>query len=1167
MNLRILLCITMLTIISVNAILAQGSCVQSDELYFGKAEVRSNECILLKPGFNSKIGSDVLVHIVSEPITSIDYDPIIGSEVHNANVANINHVLTTTLAEPTWDVENVYNKKNHQEIDYFDHFGKQFQKVYVSNEPSKDLIFHQTYDEMNRTSKKYLPFASTNENHFYSTAESECVDFYSNGFEGKINDTKPYCQYVYDKTPLNNLIEYYNEGENWQDNPVLSKIEFDHSPIRHWKVDNYYPPVFSSFIIQRNNLKINVMIDENGNIQKSYYNVLNQNILTEKYNQSNIYRTHYIYDDFDRLRCVITPKAVENGGPTAVEFCFFYNYDEKGRLIEKKIPGVDWIYIIYDKLDRPVMVQDGEMRLKNQWRFNLYDLLDRKVAEGTIITSINQSTIRDEYNNFTGKLSESFSVNYIPLGYNMESVPGIFGISPSNCHSVFWYDNYQFKELLNDSYNFPEIPNGSSNTSNYNNQVKGLLTGSLNTVCNPNLKNLVSINYYDDRHNIKCIIKDNHLNGRNYELFKYNFNDKVIEYVRAHNSIHQDEIVMIKKYEYDNAGRLLKETLNFNQDNEIITRATRYNDIGEPINTYLHGNINGENYNVNNYQQYNIRGWLSKINDVNNLESKIFAMEVKYENPIAVPSIQVPPQYNNNISQILTHAKFDKVRGMGFQYDKTGRLVNAKYAEEANLLSNIGYFASHYDYDANGNLTNLKRAKSNEIIDNLSYNFYNNTNQIASIEDLSHNTEGYNTLGGTYKYNKNGSIVYDPSKNLEIKYNIDNLPSRFEFGPLDIITYVYSSNKEKLSKTTASYKSSNISKVDYCYNFIYVDNSLEQIITDFGRIVRIDEAWRFEYNITDQLGSVNVVFSPHKCGQPEISQTGIYYPYGMLLEQNNYSKHKINKFLYNGKELQDDIMAGLNLDIYDYGARMYDPAVGRWWSVDPLAEKYRRWSPYNYCVGNPIRFIDPDGMRITDPPGSLPSQWMKRITQAAEHAQKSTEAGQNAGSASVSIQGSYGTFAGGVKLGAVGNTKVEAKVEGGFVRTSGSVGTDGITGKANAGYLEGEVSVGSANNTASALVEIGVAKGAVNANLNDGVTTSGNLGYANAEVKIGNNKRNVNINESGEIGLSAKFSIFSASVSVNIKNAVTAVSECIQAFETIGVFDSLRPQIPEELKL
>jgi RHS repeat-associated protein len=94
-----------------------------------------------------------------------------------------------------------------------------------------------------------------------------------------------------------------------------------------------------------------------------------------------------------------------------------------------------------------------------------------------------------------------------------------------------------------------------------------------------------------------------------------------------------------------------------------------------------------------------------------------------------------------------------------------------------------------------------------------------------------------------------------------------------------------------------------------------------------------------------------------------IIRTDDYYPFGLTFNSSARSGYTSNKFLYNGKELQED----LGLDWYDYGARMYDAAIGRWNVVDPLANdpKNISWSPYTYVRNNPINYIDPTGLKDT----------------------------------------------------------------------------------------------------------------------------------------------------------------------------------------------------------
>lgn len=96
-----------------------------------------------------------------------------------------------------------------------------------------------------------------------------------------------------------------------------------------------------------------------------------------------------------------------------------------------------------------------------------------------------------------------------------------------------------------------------------------------------------------------------------------------------------------------------------------------------------------------------------------------------------------------------------------------------------------------------------------------------------------------------------------------------------------------------------------------------------------------------------------------------------YYPFGLTFNSYERENAAPNQFQYNSMELQDE----LSLNWLDYGARMYMPDIGRWGVPDPLSETSRRWSPYAYAYDNPIRFIDPDGMRAEDTNSNRPKEY------------------------------------------------------------------------------------------------------------------------------------------------------------------------------------------------
>ena len=407
--------------------------------------------------------------------------------------------------------------------------------------------------------------------------------------------------------------------------------------------------------------------------------------------------------------------------------------------------------------------------------------------------------------------------------------------------------------------------------------------------------------------------------------------------------------VLNKLYSYDRAGRLIherhcvvgKDTVDLLYGYDKLGRLKRLERI--------HGKDSVITENA-----YNIRSWLTGIDS-----NAGFVEQLHYVDGLGDPC------YNGNISSMTWEADGVK-RGYKFMYDDRSRLLRAVYGEGEGLNVNQDRFNEEITgYDKNGNILGIKRCgKRSEdeygLIDNLVMSY--NGNQLKAVSDSvtgSAHADSFEFKDGAdlpveYYYDSNGNLIQDLNKKIsEIQYNCLNLPSRIEFEDGGVISYLYDAKGTKFR--TSHVIAGKTTTTDYFDDAIYENGVLTTLLTELGYISLVDG--KYHYYLKDHQGNNRVVVGQNG----SVEEVNHYYPFGGTFA----STSSVQPYKYNGKEL--DRQGGL--DWYDYGARHYDVALGRWHVVDPMAEKYYLWSPYAYCLGNPVRFIDPTGMVTEIPPG------------------------------------------------------------------------------------------------------------------------------------------------------------------------------------------------------
>ena len=812
------------------------------------------------------------------------------------------------------------------DVSYGDGFGGVSQKIHVGITPQgKDLTESYEYNSLGNLQSRTLPVPVLSEGASgnYKQILKSAQEYYGH--------SNVCSRFAYEASHRSLLLKEFGVGDEWTGKAVSKKYSCNLESIPVQRCKRYLVSAGGELVESDSpyadgSLRGIRSEDEDGNMHWEFYNSENQLVLSRILDGDTFFDTYFVYDEYGNLVFVLPPGYQDH--PDLDLYAYIYRYDYLDRLVYKKLPGCSPSYLVYDAAHRLVFSQDGCQRNDSLWSFFVYDIYGRVVVEGECSNS-------DKHVRTAGET--------VVLGTLMEGDTGLaysgyqssFDLVDPCVYVVNYYDTYDFRTRNGFSaYNFPE---GTVSAI-------GNLTGSI--LCTHGSSGFIySADYYDINKRIVKSLSSRVNGGMDTYATEYSFQGSPLSVLHTHTDSSGYSLTERYTYTYDHSSRLTRVSHQYDNNPSVLLLEHAYDELGRLQTDKLDNGIYATDY------AYNIRNWLTGI------EGGKFSQSLHYTDGLGVPC------YNGNISSMTWKSGAGATpRGYKFSYDRLGRLTDAEYGEGPSLSVNTNRFNEQVTgYDKMGNILGLKRygqtsATGYDVIDDLSLSYVGN--RLKKVADRS-GTSAFNNgfefkdgidLSTEYEYDENGNLTKDLNKNITaIQYNCLNLPSRVMFANGNSISYLYDAAGRKL-RTVHVLEGDSVT-TDYCGNVVYENGVPQILLTEVGYVSLTDG--KYHYYLKDHQGNNRVVVDE----EGTVEEVNHYYPFGGVFSSTGDAQ----PYKYNGKEL--DRKGGL--DWYDYGARYYDAALGRWHVVDPMAEEYYDLNPYNYCGNNNVNNIDINGDSIT----------------------------------------------------------------------------------------------------------------------------------------------------------------------------------------------------------